>query len=391
MSENKKPRVLVTYMEAGLGHIVTAQAISDALKKSYSDKLDVIDNYTLRDSKRKILNKYEKYMVSEVNKHSKYPGYCYLFMWSMHIIGSKNTLKLIHNTIFYRQLKATVEEYRELNPDAIICTHYFLLYAAIVYRKKVNPDCKVFLYCPDNMIHGWWDNRVDRLYTNNHIATEDGLKFKFPKENILEVFYPTRAAVTESNGTKEEYREKFGIPKDKFAVVVADGVYAKARAKRATLALLKSKTPMTICLIAGKNDKLLHEFEKMTDIPEHITLKVFGFVKDAPQLYAACDLFITKAGPNAVLDSVMMGTPVIMTYYASPMEHAVVRLFGKSKRCGYYITSCRRARETAERLAKNHDELQALRESCKFFDKSKNGAHDIADDVAKLLRVREDN
>ena len=71
MSENKKPRVLVTYMEAGLGHIVTAQAISDALKKSYSDKLDVIDNYTLRDSKRKILNKYEKFMVSEVNKHSK--------------------------------------------------------------------------------------------------------------------------------------------------------------------------------------------------------------------------------------------------------------------------------------------------------------------------------
>lgn len=385
MSENKKPRVLVTYMEAGLGHIVTAQAISDALKRSYADKLEVIDNYTLRDSKRKILNKYEKYMVNEVNKHSKYPGYCYLFMWSMHIIGSKNTLKLIHNTVFRRQLKATLEEYREFSPDMIICTHYYLLYAAIVYRKKIDPNCKVVLYCPDNMLHGWWDNRPDRLYTNNHIATEDALKFKFPKENILEVFYPTRAAVTESNGTKEEYREKFDIPKDKFAVVVADGVYAKARAERAARELMKSKEPVTICLIAGKNEKLRKKFEAMTDIPEHITLKVFGFVEDAPQLYSACDLFITKAGPNAVLDSVMMGTPVIMTYYASPMEHAVVRLFGKSKGCGYYITSCKRARAATERLAKNPEELNALRKNCAFFDKNRNGAHDIADDVAKLL------
>ncbi|MBQ7387184.1 MAG: glycosyltransferase [Clostridia bacterium] len=388
MCANAKPRVLVTYIEAGLGHIVTAQAISDALRDLYSDDIDIIDSFVLRDSGNAVLEKYEKYMVREVRRHSRFPGYCYLQIASMFIIGSKNTLKLVHNTVFRRELVETVKEYQKYAPDMIVCTHYYLLYAAIVYRNKFNPACKVVLYCPDNMLHGWWDNRVDMLYTNNHIATADALKFGFDKKRILEVFYPTRDAVVNTNGSVDEYREKFGIPKEKFAVVVADGVYAKARAKRVTMQLLKSEVPLTVCLIAGRNEALRRELEAITDIPEHITLKVFGFVEDAPELYAACDIFVTKAGPNAVLDSVMVGTPVIMNYYASPMEHAVVRLFGYSRGCGYYITNEKIIRKKIERLARDGTELKRLKKNCAYFDKNKNGAQEIARDIARLLKIK---
>ena len=387
MCNAKKPRVLGTYMEAGLGHIVTAQAIADALEEKYKDSFEIINSFVLRDSDKKILNKYEKYMVSEVNKHSAFPGYCYLQMGAMFLIGTKNTLKFVHNTVFCRELRATVEEFKKFSPDMIVCTHYYLLYAAIKYRKTVDKNCKVVLYCPDNMVHGWWDNRVDRIYTNNHLATEDAIRFGFPKDKILEVFYPTRSAVTESNGTKAEYREQFGLPQDKFTVVVADGVYAKARARRVTKKLLRAKIPLTVCLIAGKNEALKREFEEIEKVPENITLKVFGFIKNAPQLYAASDIFVTKAGPNAVLDSVMMGTPVIMNYFASPMEHAVVRLFGYSKECGYYITGTGATLKKIEELSKDPEEMERLREKCAFFDKTKNGASDIADDIAKMMCV----
>ncbi len=388
MNTSNKPRVLVTYIEAGLGHIVTAQAISDALSDFYGDKIELIDSFVLRDSGNRLLEKYEEYMVNEVRRHSRFPGYCYFQMSTMYLLGSsKNTLKFVHNTVFRRQLAQTVREYIKYNPDMIVCTHYYLLYAAIVYRKKYNPNCKVVLYCPDNMMHGWWDNRVDMLYTNNSIATEDALKFGFDKNRILEVFYPTRDNVLNTTGTKEEYREMFGLPKDKFTVTVADGVYAKARAKKVTMKLLESKEPITICLIAGRNNALKAEFEAMTDIPEHITLKVFGFVENAPALYAASDIFVTKAGPNAVLDSVMVGTPVIMTYYASSMEHAVVRLFGYSRGCGYYITNANIIREKIEGLARDGSELTRLKKNCEYFDKTKNGAHDIANDIARILGV----
>ena len=385
-----KPLVLVDYVEAGMGHIVTAQAISDALKAKYSEDLEIVDNYSLRDSGDERLVKYEKFLVNQVKMHSSIPGYSKFQMTCMHITGVKNSLKIVHSGVYRKQTNAVIEQFKRLDPDMIVFTHYFTLYAGVEYRNKFKPSCKIVLYCPDNNVHGWWDNRVDRLYTNNPLATADALHYKFPKENICEVFYPTRKAVSESNESKEFYREKFGIPQDKFAVVIADGVYAKAKTAEVTYELMKSDIPLTICPIAGKNEELYNELMAIKDkTKSNITLLPFGFVSDAPQLYGACDLFITKSGPNAILDSVMMGTPIIADYYGSPIEKATKRLFVDTKNCGYYITNAKKIREKVESLSHNESEMNALRENLKFFDKRINGASQIADDIAALMGVAE--
>ena len=386
MSTRNKPLAVIDFIEAGMGHIVTAQAISDALREKYGDLFEIQDKYILRDSKYPCLPKYEKFLVNQVKMHSALPGYSTLQMMAMHIGGVKNTLKLVHSGVYHKETNAVIEELKALDPDLIVFTHYFTLYAGIEYRNKYKPSCKVVLYCPDNNVHGWWDNRVDRLYTNNPLATEDALYYKFPKENICEVFYPTRKAVSESNESKEFYREKFGLPKDKFAVVIADGVYAKAKTKKVTMELLKSDLPLTICPIAGKNEELYRELCEIKDeVKPNITLIPFGFVKDAPQLYGACDLFITKSGPNAILDSVMMGTPIIADYYGSPIEHATKRLFIDTKKCGDYITNVKKIRARVEELMQDDGQMAELRENLKFFDKRINGAEQIADDLVKLM------
>jgi len=388
MENRKKPLVVIDYVEAGIGHIVTAQAISDALHEKYSEDFEILDNYSLRDSGDPCLEKYEEFLVNQVKMHSSIPNYGKVQMTAMHVGGSKNTLKLMHETVFHKQTHAVIEEFKRLKPDLLVFTHYFTLYAGIEYRNKYAPDCKVVLYCPDNNVHGWWDNRVDRLYTNNPLATKDALHYKFPEDRIVETFYPTRKAVTDSNESKEFYREKFGIPKDKFAVVIADGAYAKAKAKKVTYELLESDLPLTICTIAGKNEELLAELRELKDKTKpNITLIPLGFVTDAPQLYCACDLFITKAGPNAVLESVMMGTPVITDYAGTSIESATRRLFIGEKKCGYYIRNPQKIRIAVERLAQDENEMNTLREALKFFDKRKNGAAMIADDLAKLMGV----
>lgn len=388
MGERKKPLVVIDYVEAGIGHIVTAQAISDALHEKYSSDFEIMDNYSLRDSGVPTLEKYEEFLVNQVKMHSSLPNYGKIQMSAMHIGGSKNSLKLIHETVFRKQTHAVIESFKKLDPDLLVFTHYFTLYAGIEYRNNYKPSCKVVLYCPDNNVHGWWDNRVDRLYTNNPLATKDALHYKFPEDKIVETFYPARKAVTDSVGTKEEYREEFGIPKDKFAVVIADGAYAKAKAKKVTYELLESDAPMTVCTIAGKNEELYLELEALKNKTKpNITLIPLRFVNEAPKLYGACDLFITKAGPNAVLESVMMGTPVIIDYAGTSIESATRRLFINSKKCGYFIRSPKKIREVVEKLSVSPEEMVTLREALKFFDKRKNGAEMIADDLARLMNV----
>lgn len=386
METYRKPRILITFVEAGMGHIVSAQAISEALKKKYGNKMEIIESYLLRDSDNPVLPKYEEFLVRNTQLYSKVPAYGDIQFASMHILGAQNTLKLIHNTIFYSQTKATIEEYDKYRPDVIVCTHYFLLYCAVEYKRKYNPDVIIVAYCPDNNVHGWWDNRADVIYTNNPLATKQAYDLRFKNGHVVETFYPTRSDVVESNESKEYYRSKFGIPPEKFAVVIADGVYAKAKVKSVCNELLKTRLPLTICVLAGKNEKMKQYFDaKKKKVKPNITLLTYGFIKEAPQLYGACDLFITKGGPNAVLDSVMMGTPIIIDYCASPIERATQQLFTERYFCGYHLVSPKRIRKQVEVLIEKPQLLEGIRETLSFFDKSKNGAEEIADDIAEIL------
>ena len=65
----RKPRIVITYLEAGMGHIVSARAISDALKKFYGDKLEIIDLEIAKVNKT--LKKYQDSLVNEVKKSNK--------------------------------------------------------------------------------------------------------------------------------------------------------------------------------------------------------------------------------------------------------------------------------------------------------------------------------
>ena len=42
--EKKKPKVLLTYIESGMGHITSMNSIKASLEK-YSDKLDIVEDY----------------------------------------------------------------------------------------------------------------------------------------------------------------------------------------------------------------------------------------------------------------------------------------------------------------------------------------------------------
>ena len=56
----EKPRVLLTYIESGMGHIMSMRAIEDGLKK-YSDKIDIITTDIMKDEHDETAIKFEKF------------------------------------------------------------------------------------------------------------------------------------------------------------------------------------------------------------------------------------------------------------------------------------------------------------------------------------------
>ena len=184
MAEEKKPKILVTYVEAGHGHIVAAEAIAAALTQRHGEECEIIERHILRESGQAHLRRFERFLVRQVCGYSRNPLIARIEIGAMRLFGARNTLRLMHRTVFRRAVRLTVEEYGRLCPDVIVSTHYFTAYAAAEYRERYAPECKIIVYCPDNNVHGWWDSRADVLYTNNVRATVDAQRYGFPRELV---------------------------------------------------------------------------------------------------------------------------------------------------------------------------------------------------------------
>lgn len=378
----RKIKVLITFIEAGMGHMVTAQAILDALKLRNDENVEVIKSQILQ--RTPLLQKYEKFLVDQTKMASRAKGYSGTQFFFMKVFGPQTSLRFVHSTVYRKQRKEYVNELRKINPDIIIDTHYFASHCSCYFRDHFKKNCKVITYNPDNNVHGWWDTRVDYFITNNELATEEAINVcKFPKEKVKQVFFITRQSLVDDENTKEFYREKYNIPKDQFTVKIADGVYAEAKLEEFVKELVKSKKNMTIIAIAGKNKKLYEELKELK-VPKNIQLLPFEFVKDIHELFKASDLFITKAGPNAILDSVFLRVPILVNYSASTIEKRTKELFVDRLKCGVDISDKKKARKFVEQCIDNPHILDKYIKNEEKLDKHRNGATEIAEFVSQI-------
>ena len=381
-----KKRVLMTFMESGMGHITSITSISDNLQSLYGDEFEIINSYIMQEDKDKSLEKFEKFIIKQTKSTNKIKGYGNFVFFLMKLIGGVRTMRLLHRTIFRKAVNHTLEAFKKRNPDIIVSTHYYMTFCALEYKKKINKDCKVITYNPDNNIHIWWDNREHLFVVNNENAYYEAIgKRKFNPAMVRQVFYTARDEIVNCNLSKEEAREKLGIPQNKFCAIVADGAYACAKSKKVCDELLKTTKPITIIMLAGKNEKLFKHYTKLANgesknkLPKNITLVVLPFTRNIYEYYKASDVFVTKAGPNAILDSVFMNTPIVVDYYAHPIEKETTKLFVDNLGMGKAIYSPKKIRHQLEEWIDNRTELDIYADNTKKIDKFQNGGKEMAE------------
>lgn len=384
----RKPRIIINYLEAGMGHITSAQAISEALKRKYSEELEIVDVKISEGNPT--LKKFEENLIKEVKNTNKNNFNANFQFFCMDFFGRETTLKLAHNTVFAKASKQMQKLFAKQRPDMIVSTHFSPHHAAIELRNNYLNKVIVATYNPDPNVHGWWDNRSDLFFVNNPHAKKEAIEQNhFIPSTVKQVNFTARDNIVNCNLTKSECREKNNLPKDNFTIILADGAYASSKLKDFTNEFLKIKKPVTIIVIAGKNEKVQKYFEdKLPTVPKNITMKVYGYVNNIQELYCASDIFVTKAGPNAIQDSLFMRTPIIVSYYASPIEKFTQKLFVKEYRCGETILDKVKARRQIEKWIDNPELLKPYIENCKKLDKTKNGADEIADHIYLSLKYQ---
>jgi len=387
-----KKKILLTYIESGMGHITSIASIADNLKK-FGEKFELIESYIMQEDNDKSLKNWENFIIKQTKNTNRIKGFGNFVFWFLWLMGGVRFMRGVHRCVFAKYLKHCLEAFKKRDPDVIVSTHYFLTFAALEYKRKVNPNVKVVTYNPDNNVHCWWDNRPHLFFVNNENAYYEAIgKRKFAPSCVKQVNYIARDDILNANLSREEYREKLGISKDKFCVVVADGVYACAKSKKITDELLKTDKDLTIVMLAGKNEKLFKYYNDLKDngkVKKNIDLIVLPFTKNIYEYYKAADVFITKAGPNAILDSVFMGTPVLVDYYAHPIEKATTKLFVDTLQMGKAIYKPKKIKKQVEAWIEDGSELLLYEANTAKINKFENGGKELADLINRESELKE--
>ena len=386
---DKKPKVLLTYIESGMGHITSMQSIKAGLQK-YADVLDIKEDFIMHHSVPAKI--YEKFITKQCAACVKHPLFGSFIFWFFDVIGGIESLSVLHHSIFYVAYHAIMKYFEEEQPAVIISTHYFITYVANRYKMKHDPKCIVITYNPDNNVHMWWDGRAGLFLVNNENAVQECIqKRKFDPERVINVGFSKRKEVVECTATKEELREKYNLPQDRFTVLLADGAYAVGRSKDFCRHLLWTKKPITILYLAGKNVKRHYYFLKKKAKLEkkgktNIDFRILEFTPKIYEIYKACDLVITKAGPNTLLDCCLVGTPFVANLCPQPMEKAAYQLFVKQHKCGMGIFRDWQIQKAVEAMIANPYMLDEYKENMKYFQEMPNGAEKITEVIENELK-----
>lgn len=378
-----KPTVLVTFIKSGQGHIMSGQSIYDRMVEKYGEKYDVVKSYIMSEDGNERLIKVEDFLNSNVLNTNKCEFFGKFIFPFISLFGRQSLMRWVHVYLCKKSFAAMMEALKKRKPDVIVSTHYYISLCAVEYKRRYAPDCQVVTYVPDNIFPSFWETRDGYFVVMSELAERLALKRGFKREQVIRIPPSVRSEVADCPLTKEECREKYGLPADTFTVALADGAYMMGKAKKYVKKLMKSKERLTLLLLAGYNTEQYEKFKKLeTRTKPNITLKVYGYLDTAYELYRAADVFITKGGANGLLDSIYMRTPLMVNYCPHIIEEANYKLFVKHLHCGVGAFRAGKAKKLVESYARDPSLLDEYRKNIDTLLSEGNGSDRIADIIA---------
>ncbi len=314
-------KILILTITAGMGHNTTAKAIQDALtnKGVASEIVDVYEY--ISPVLRKTVNK--GYLLSTSMIPVTYGRAYRLAEWSTDRKDSMGSFVNITNSVFSIKFRKFIDAY---DPDVIVCTHIFAAQLVCLMKYKGLLDTKIVGVMTDYTIHPFWTGvkeELDYLITASEFINNQARRKGFPAEMIRPLGIPVnpKFALREQ---KDEAREKLGIAKDKFTVLMMGGSMGHGRMAANIKRLNAMKEDFQIIAVCGNNESME---ARLSRLHSRKPLYVYGYVNNVDEMMDAADCIITKPGGLTSTEAIAKELPMIMTDPIPGQEERNVEFF----------------------------------------------------------------
>ena len=136
---------------------------------------------------------------------------------------------------------------------------------------------------------------------------------------VAHAFYRPPAEAEE----RSVLRARLGLRTDQFTVLLTGGGEGSGGLYRRVRALLRSRLPIQLLVVCGRNRRLVDKLSVLTPTPP-AELVVEGFVSNMAEWMRAADIVVSKAGPGTIAEAQCADTPLLLTSYVPGQERGNV-------------------------------------------------------------------
>lgn len=269
-------------------------------------------------------------------------------------ISERDTLGL--SELMLKLLRPQVEDMlRRERPDVVVSTFpvaSFAITGLLERRESLARPPVVSVVTDAGQVHQtWFDGSPSALVVSTAETVAQAREAGIPPDRIFQLGIPIHPAFARS-GTPAEARCRVGLQEYKPTVLFTAG---ELGVSRTLLTVARRLGGLTLgaqyIFVAGENRRL---FSKLEALPFRDTRLVMGKTDRMPELMAAADLVVGKAGWVTISESVAAQRPIVITDQLTSIEREnarCVRTYG----VGEVVVGAEEAVRTIVRYIKGAD------------------------------------
>jgi 1,2-diacylglycerol 3-beta-galactosyltransferase len=367
-------RVLILMSDTGGGHRAAAEAIRDALKQRRGDRVSV-----------ELVDVFRFYTPFPFKYAPElYPWWIknWKLLWR---VGYRMTDRRGQARLWMGSLGRTIRRglrrllTLEANVDVIVCVHPIFSSPAMSVLKR-QPSRPPFITVITDLVstHAfWYERRVDRLLVPTQPAYDRGIQLGIRPEQLRITGLPVHPRFAAGLIDKAEARSKLGWDPTLPAILLIGGGEGMGPLFRIARRVNQLNARCQLAIVAGRNEKLRARLEAQA---WNQPTTIYPFVTNMPELMAAADLLVTKAGPGTISEACMAGLPMILSDAIPGQEEGNVS-YVTSHQAGVYAPGPGRvARAVGDWLSKGQDFLRERAENARKLARP-DAVWEIADEV----------
>uniref|UniRef100_UPI002ADDD157 MGDG synthase family glycosyltransferase n=1 Tax=Thermoflexus sp. TaxID=1969742 RepID=UPI002ADDD157 len=311
-------RVLLLMSDTGGGHRSVSEALAEGLRALYGDAVEP-----------RIVDAFIQYAPFPLNrspalypymvKPAIVPFYARAWHFANHPRRARQLVYLFWPWVRQRIAKLFAE-----NPaDVIVSVHPLFNDVTLRYWMKAPRRVPfVIVICDIGSIHALWCANADLVIAPHEGARHRAIACGVPPERVVVTGFPIRLRFRDVRGRpKAFWREQLGWRPDLPTVLVMGGGEGMGKVFENARAVAEAGLPLQLAVVAGRNERLRRRLEVVEwPVPTY----VYGFVRAIPEMMAAADVIVTKAGPNTIAEALAVGRPMILTHYLPGQEEGNV-------------------------------------------------------------------